>query len=114
MPGDVPFLPGGETGAAATTQTGRQHFIANLFRGHGANGLGRGGKSPGRQCPIENARIDDAGVAQDDLHLLLEEVGGVDFWDVGPRWAAIAVPAVEEAVAHLARHVDIENVLRHI
>src|ERR1039457_2943308 len=96
------FCPVGKPAPPSAAPPRRQHLAADLFRRHGANGLGGGSESPGRQRRVEDAGIDDARVAQHHLHLLLEEVGGVDLRDVRPRGAAIPVPAVEEAVAHLS------------
>jgi hypothetical protein len=49
------FCPVGKAGAAATAQAGRQHFVADLFRRHGAKRLGGGAESPGGQRRVEDA-----------------------------------------------------------
>ena len=101
---EFPLEAGGETAAAATAESGVDHGLADLFRGHLGNGLARADVAVAGDVFLDVVRLDhvvrqhDAGLAGVERDLVLVAAGlaadGVD---------------VDQAVDDLAvdeRHVD--------
>ena len=72
--GELPLLAGGETSAAAAAQTGFQHFVNNLLRGHFRQGLAQSAIAVEGDIFVDVFRVDTAAVPQRQTQLGTVEV----------------------------------------
>ena len=94
--GELPLEAGGEAGAATAAQPALQHLVDDLFRGHLGEHLGECLIALAGDVLVDAQRVDDARVAQDDLHLTVEEL---DVAHLGDRLVG-AGRVADEALYH--------------
>ena len=92
LPGELPLEAGGEAGAAAAAQAVRSTSLDDLLRGHLGQHLGQRLVAVAGDVLLDLERVDDAGVAQDDLDLPVEELDVVQLGDWSCRCRARGSP----------------------
>ena len=101
---ELPLVPREVAGPAAAAQLGRLHLLDDARGVRVDQDLVEGLVAPDRDVLLDVVRVDEPAVAQDDLHLALEEGDLVPVGQLGVAVAVLHVPRQVVPLLDLAQH----------